>query len=148
MSVAIWIWGVVPVDKDLKLNLTQMLYIFESQVCVNYISNMRCSKLFFVSTLPLIHNYRLLIHIVFNSYCSSSMSLMLIKLWAFSLVFNNSLLQLWPIYWQVETRGCTLLALELAELLGKEECGVATANDSLILRLMMPVAKLYTAKQV
>jgi alkylation response protein AidB-like acyl-CoA dehydrogenase len=48
---------------------------------------------------------------------------------------------------ELETRGCLLLALELAELLGKEEMGVASPQDVHLLRLMMPVAKLYTAKQ-
>ncbi len=41
----------------------------------------------------------------------------------------------------------TLLALFLARLLGKEECGKATETDSALLRLLTPVAKLYTAKQ-
>jgi len=41
----------------------------------------------------------------------------------------------------------TLLALFLTRLLGKEECGKATANESALLRLLTPVAKLYTAKQ-
>lgn len=40
----------------------------------------------------------------------------------------------------------TLLALFLTRLLGKEECGKATANESALLRLLTPVAKLYTAK--
>jgi alkylation response protein AidB-like acyl-CoA dehydrogenase len=41
----------------------------------------------------------------------------------------------------------TLLALFLARLLGKEECGTATAQEDALLRLLTPVAKLYTAKQ-
>ncbi|MCF8255916.1 MAG: acyl-CoA dehydrogenase family protein [Flavobacteriales bacterium] len=40
-----------------------------------------------------------------------------------------------------------LLALFLTRLLGKEECNVATAPESALLRLLTPVGKLYTAKQ-
>ena len=38
--------------------------------------------------------------------------------------------------------------MELANLLGKEEHGISSNEESLILRLMMPVVKLYTAKKV
>lgn len=41
----------------------------------------------------------------------------------------------------------TLLALFLSRLLGKEECGKASEQESALLRLLTPVAKLYTAKQ-
>jgi len=47
---------------------------------------------------------------------------------------------------EVETRGCWALTLELARLLGREEAGSATDQDLLLLRLLTPVAKLYTAK--
>ena len=40
------------------------------------------------------------------------------------------------------------MTLSLAELLGREECGVSSEEDSLLLRLLVPVTKLYTAKQV
>lgn len=43
--------------------------------------------------------------------------------------------------------GALLLTLRVAELLGREECGVATADELALLRLLTPVAKLYTAKQ-
>ena len=49
---------------------------------------------------------------------------------------------------QVETRGATLLVLELARLLGREDCGIATEHEADLLRLLTPIAKLYTAKQV
>ncbi|TRY86120.1 hypothetical protein DNTS_030199 [Danionella cerebrum] len=48
---------------------------------------------------------------------------------------------------QVEARGSFLLAMEVCRLLGKEECGSASKHESLLLRLLTPVAKLYTAKQ-
>lgn len=41
----------------------------------------------------------------------------------------------------------TMLALFLSRLLGKEECNKASETESALLRLLTPVAKLYTAKQ-
>lgn len=41
----------------------------------------------------------------------------------------------------------TSLGLFLARLLGKEECNIATENEKDLLRILTPVAKLYTAKQ-
>lgn len=43
--------------------------------------------------------------------------------------------------------GALFLVLHLGQLLGKEEVGKATPEESLLLRLMTPLAKLYTAKQ-
>ena len=40
-----------------------------------------------------------------------------------------------------------LLLLDLARLLGAEECGLGTAQHREVFRLLSPVAKLYTAKQ-
>jgi alkylation response protein AidB-like acyl-CoA dehydrogenase len=39
------------------------------------------------------------------------------------------------------------LTFQVVELMGKEECGEATPSEIAILRLLTPVAKLYTAKQ-
>jgi alkylation response protein AidB-like acyl-CoA dehydrogenase len=47
----------------------------------------------------------------------------------------------------VEHTGALHLAFHVAELLGKEECDEATAEELLLLRLLTPVAKLYTGKQ-
>jgi len=47
---------------------------------------------------------------------------------------------------EVETRGCTILLLDLARQLGLQDCGLIGDEDSLLLRLMTPVAKFYTAK--
>ena len=44
-------------------------------------------------------------------------------------------------------RASFLLAFRVVELLGKEECGEASEADLQLLRLLIPVAKLYTAKQ-
>lgn len=40
-----------------------------------------------------------------------------------------------------------MLAFFLTRLLGKEECGLASETEQSVLRLLTPVAKLYTAKQ-
>jgi putative acyl-CoA dehydrogenase len=47
----------------------------------------------------------------------------------------------------VKFRACFMLAFRVAELLGKEECGEASDAELQVLRLLTPVAKLYTAKQ-
>jgi alkylation response protein AidB-like acyl-CoA dehydrogenase len=41
----------------------------------------------------------------------------------------------------------TMLALYLAQLLGKEDCNTALESEKELLRLLTPIAKLYTAKQ-
>lgn len=49
---------------------------------------------------------------------------------------------------QVQRRGAFLLLMEVARLLGLEETSMASERDQLLLRLLTPVAKLYTGKQV
>jgi alkylation response protein AidB-like acyl-CoA dehydrogenase len=46
-----------------------------------------------------------------------------------------------------EQRAAMLLVMHLAQLLGRQECAVSTSAEDHILRLLVPVAKLYTAKQ-
>ena len=48
---------------------------------------------------------------------------------------------------QLEFRAAFLLAFRVVELLGKEESGDATEEELQLLRLLIPIAKLYTAKQ-
>jgi putative acyl-CoA dehydrogenase len=48
---------------------------------------------------------------------------------------------------ELEFRAGFLLAFRAVELLGKEEAGTASETDLRLLRLLTPVAKLYTAKQ-
>jgi putative acyl-CoA dehydrogenase len=48
---------------------------------------------------------------------------------------------------ELEWRAGFHLAFHVAELLGKQECDTATPEDLARLRLLIPVAKLYTAKQ-
>jgi alkylation response protein AidB-like acyl-CoA dehydrogenase len=48
---------------------------------------------------------------------------------------------------EVEARAALVLTWRAAELLGREECGVASADERKMLRLLTPIAKLSTAKQ-
>ena len=48
---------------------------------------------------------------------------------------------------ELEWRGAFLLTFHVVELLGRQECGDATPDDLARLRLLIPIAKLYTAKQ-
>ncbi|XP_036382808.1 acyl-CoA dehydrogenase family member 11-like [Megalops cyprinoides] len=48
---------------------------------------------------------------------------------------------------EVETRGAFLLLMKVCQLLGREETGLASNIDLHLLRLLTPVAKLYTGKQ-
>jgi alkylation response protein AidB-like acyl-CoA dehydrogenase len=47
----------------------------------------------------------------------------------------------------LESRAAFLLAFRVVELLGKEECGEANEAELRLLRFLIPIAKLYTAKQ-
>jgi len=47
----------------------------------------------------------------------------------------------------VEQNACLHLATWILHLLGKSECGIATAEEANLLRLFTPIAKLYTAKK-
>ena len=48
---------------------------------------------------------------------------------------------------QVEHEGAMHLTFRLSELLGRDETGEATPAEAAVLRLLTPIAKLYTAKQ-
>ncbi|XP_073410162.1 acyl-CoA dehydrogenase family member 11-like isoform X1 [Dendrobates tinctorius] len=48
---------------------------------------------------------------------------------------------------EVQARGAFLLLMEVARLLGLEETNMATVQDQNVLRLLTPIAKLYTGKQ-
>ncbi|KFV49058.1 hypothetical protein N328_05273, partial [Gavia stellata] len=48
---------------------------------------------------------------------------------------------------EVQTRGAFLLLMETVRLLGLAETNMASEQDQLLLRLLIPVAKLYTGKQ-
>lgn len=48
---------------------------------------------------------------------------------------------------EIASQSNTILALFLARLLGREDCRLATESEQSLLRLLTPIAKLYTAKQ-
>jgi len=48
----------------------------------------------------------------------------------------------------VETRAAFLLTMEVSRLLGLQECNEASGVELQLLRLLTPITKLYTAKQV
>jgi alkylation response protein AidB-like acyl-CoA dehydrogenase len=48
---------------------------------------------------------------------------------------------------QLELHGAFHLAFRVVELLGRDECGETTASEQHLLRLLIPIAKLYTARQ-
>ncbi|NXO02933.1 ACD11 dehydrogenase, partial [Rhinopomastus cyanomelas] len=49
---------------------------------------------------------------------------------------------------EVQTRGAFLLIMEITRLLGLTETNMASEQEQLLLRLLIPVTKLYTGKQV
>ncbi|XP_037091502.1 acyl-CoA dehydrogenase family member 11-like [Pollicipes pollicipes] len=59
----------------------------------------------------------------------------------------------WPLHtrtlalMEVETRACQAFLLQMVSLQGRDDVGAASDSDRLLLRLLMPVIKLYTAKQ-
>lgn len=48
---------------------------------------------------------------------------------------------------EVQTRGCTVLLLEVCRLLGLSECALSSPSEDILLRILTPLLKLYTAKQ-
>eukprot|EP00743_Colponemidia_sp_Colp-15_P004354 GILK01004696.1.p1 GENE.GILK01004696.1~~GILK01004696.1.p1 ORF type:complete len:636 (-),score=116.45 GILK01004696.1:183-1988(-) len=48
---------------------------------------------------------------------------------------------------EVEVRGSLFLVLDITRLLGKLECGLADKREEDLLRLLTPIAKMFTAKQ-
>jgi putative acyl-CoA dehydrogenase len=58
------------------------------------------------------------------------------------LLYQKSLRELEMAY-----QSSTLLTMFLTRLLGREDCGLSDSNDEALLRLLTPVAKLYTAKE-
>eukprot|EP00794_Sanderia_malayensis_P011268 gene11268-12448_t len=48
---------------------------------------------------------------------------------------------------ETEVRGCTALLLDLAYRMGLDDCNKINDMDSLLLRLMLPIGKMYTGKQ-
>jgi putative acyl-CoA dehydrogenase len=93
---------------------------------------------------------------IYNSVCAISHARRALALaWDYSQkrqAFGKKLVDL-PLHlhtlqeMDAEFEGCFKIVMRAAELLGKDECGTATAEESALLRLLTPVAKLYTAKK-
>ncbi|KAM6193462.1 LOW QUALITY PROTEIN: acyl-CoA dehydrogenase family member 11-like [Sarcoramphus papa] len=93
------------------------------------------------------------IHNVIGAVASMRRMISLSREYARSRVAFGKLLQDHPLHMQtiawmeVQTRGAFLLLMEIVRLLGLVETNTASEQDQLLLRLLIPVAKLYTGKQ-
>ncbi|XP_042684906.1 acyl-CoA dehydrogenase family member 11-like isoform X2 [Centrocercus urophasianus] len=93
------------------------------------------------------------IHNVIGAVASMRRMISLSRQYALKRVAFGKLLKDHPLHMQtiarmeVQTRGAFLLLMEMARLLGLAETNMASEQDQLLLRLLVPVAKLYTGKQ-
>uniref|UniRef100_A0A8B9DL78 ACD11 dehydrogenase n=1 Tax=Anser cygnoides TaxID=8845 RepID=A0A8B9DL78_ANSCY len=93
------------------------------------------------------------IHNVIGAVASMRRMISLSREYALKRVVFGKLLKDHPLHMQtiarleVQTRGAFLLLMEIAQLLGLAETNMASEQDQLLLRLLVPVAKLYTGKQ-
>ncbi|XP_010302385.2 acyl-CoA dehydrogenase family member 11 [Balearica regulorum gibbericeps] len=93
------------------------------------------------------------IHNVIGAVASMRRMISLSREYARRRVAFGKLLKDHPLHMQtiarmeVQTRGAFLLLMEIVRLLGLAETNMASEEDQLLLRLLVPVAKLYTGKQ-
>ncbi|XP_062446369.1 acyl-CoA dehydrogenase family member 11-like isoform X2 [Rhea pennata] len=93
------------------------------------------------------------IHNVIAAVASMRRMISLSREYALRRVVFGKLLKDHPLHMQtiarmeVQTRGAFLLLMEIVRLLGLVETNMANEQDQLLLRLLIPVAKLYTGKQ-
>ncbi|KFZ46200.1 hypothetical protein N321_08343, partial [Antrostomus carolinensis] len=93
------------------------------------------------------------IHNVIGAVASMRRMISLSREYARRRVAFGKLLKDHPLHMQtiaqmeVQTRGAFLLIMEIVRLLGLVETNMASEQDQLLLRLLIPVAKLYTGKQ-
>uniref|UniRef100_A0A8B9Q2K4 ACD11 dehydrogenase n=1 Tax=Apteryx owenii TaxID=8824 RepID=A0A8B9Q2K4_APTOW len=93
------------------------------------------------------------IHNVIGAVASMRRMISLSREYALKRVAFGKLLKDHPLHMQtiarmeVQTRGAFLLLMEIVRLLGLVETNLANEQDQLLLRLLIPVAKLYTGKQ-
>ncbi|KAM7089922.1 acyl-CoA dehydrogenase family member 11-like isoform 2-T5 [Ciconia maguari] len=93
------------------------------------------------------------IHNVIGAVASMRRMISLSREYARRRVAFGKLLKDHPLHMQtiarmeVQTRGAFLLLMEIVRLLGLVETNMASEQDQLLLRLLIPVAKLYTGKQ-
>jgi hypothetical protein len=93
---------------------------------------------------------------IYNACCAASMmrrGVALVRDYARRRVSFGRPLSEHPLHRQtaselaVEAAGAFQLVFHLAGLLGKEECNLASPEETAVLRLLIPLAKLYTARQ-
>eukprot|EP00698_Gefionella_okellyi_P010059 TRINITY_DN2587_c0_g1_i1.p1 TRINITY_DN2587_c0_g1~~TRINITY_DN2587_c0_g1_i1.p1 ORF type:complete len:596 (+),score=108.96 TRINITY_DN2587_c0_g1_i1:270-1790(+) len=93
---------------------------------------------------------------LYNSICAVSCmrrALLLAKDYstrrvAFGATLDKQPLHVRTLAWlEVETRASTLLVFHAVAILGREECGRSNAQEADLLRLLTPIAKLFTAKR-
>ncbi|NWY57803.1 ACD11 dehydrogenase, partial [Chionis minor] len=93
------------------------------------------------------------IHNVIGAVASMRRMISLSREYARRRVAFGKLLKDHPLHMQtiarmeVQARGAFLLLMEIVRLLGLAEASMASEQDQLLLRLLIPVAKLYTGKQ-
>ncbi|NWS57950.1 ACD11 dehydrogenase, partial [Chunga burmeisteri] len=93
------------------------------------------------------------IHNVISAVASMRRMISLSREYARRRVAFGKLLKDHPLHMQtiarmeVQTRGAFLLLMEITRLLGLVETNMGSEQDQLLLRLLIPVAKLYTGKQ-
>ncbi|XP_010406823.3 acyl-CoA dehydrogenase family member 11-like isoform X1 [Corvus cornix cornix] len=93
------------------------------------------------------------IHNVISAVASMRRMISLSRDYARKRVAFGKLLKDHPLHMQtiarmeVQVRGAFLLLMEIVRLLGLAETNLASEQDQLLLRLLIPVAKLYTGKQ-
>ncbi|KAM9280919.1 acyl-CoA dehydrogenase family member 11-like [Morus bassanus] len=93
------------------------------------------------------------IHNVIGAVASMRRMISLSREYARRRVAFGKLLKDHPLHMQtiarmeVQTRGAFLMLMEIVRLLGLVETNMASEQDQLLLRLLIPVAKLYTGKQ-
>ncbi|KAM6339718.1 LOW QUALITY PROTEIN: acyl-CoA dehydrogenase family member 11-like [Alca torda] len=93
------------------------------------------------------------IHNVIGAVASMRRTISMSREYAHRRVALGKLLKDHPLHMQtiarmeVQTRGAFLLLMEIVRLLGLAETNMASEQEQLLLRLLIPVAKLYTGKQ-
>lgn len=93
---------------------------------------------------------------LYNSICATSaMRRMIVLIQDYStkrkafgkLLMDHALYTHWLAKMVSEQIGCLHFVMNVVHLMGKSECGVSSQVDEELLRLMIPVAKLYTGKR-
>nr|XP_042711992.1 acyl-CoA dehydrogenase family member 11-like isoform X2 [Chrysemys picta bellii] len=138
-------WFTSATDSDMTLTLAR---IMDAQGRVEQISaeGRGVASIANMLTITRIHN-------VISAVAGMRRMINLAREYASKRVVFGKLIKDHPLHMQtmarleVETRGAFLMLMEIARLLGLEETKMASEQDLHLLRLLTPVAKLYTGKQ-